>query len=135
MASAPISSARRWASRPPPRPDISPSSPMPASSSPLARRDGCSTGATRQPSAASSSTSNPVCELSSMPLSYVHVDVFAQRPFSGNSLPVFPNAQGLSGAQMQRITQELRHFESIFLEPTAEPNRVRARVFDLFEEL
>lgn len=70
-----------------------------------------------------------------MPLSYVHVDVFAQRPFSGNSLPVFPNAPGLSGAQMQRITQELRHFESIFLEPTAQPNRVRARVFDLFEEL
>lgn len=70
-----------------------------------------------------------------MSLSYVHVDVFAQRPFSGNSLPVFPNAPALSARQMQRITQELRHFETIFLVPTADPNIVRARVFDLSEEL
>lgn len=36
---------------------------------------------------------------------------------------------------MLRITQELRHFESIFLEPTPQPSTFRARVFDLFEEL
>jgi PhzF family phenazine biosynthesis protein len=36
---------------------------------------------------------------------------------------------------MLRITKELRHFETIFLEPTDEPDVVRARVFDLFEEL
>lgn len=36
---------------------------------------------------------------------------------------------------MLRITQELRHFEAIFLEPTTETSIVRARVFDLHEEL
>jgi PhzF family phenazine biosynthesis protein len=68
-------------------------------------------------------------------LSYRHVDVFSPRAYCGNSLAVFPDARGLSAGQMLRITQELRHFESIFLQPTDEANLVRARVFDLFEEL
>ncbi len=68
-------------------------------------------------------------------LNYVHVDVFSRTSYSGNSLPVFPDAGGLSASQMLRITQELRHFEAIFLEPAAQSNAVRARVFDLFEEL
>jgi len=68
-------------------------------------------------------------------LAYTHVDVFSSSPFSGNSLPVFTDAHGLSAEQMLRITQELRHFEAIFLGPTAQPDCVRARVFDLFGEL
>lgn len=68
-------------------------------------------------------------------LSYHHVDVFAPRPYSGNSLAVFSDARGLTGAQMSRITQELRHFESIFLEPVETSRAFRARVFDLAEEL
>ncbi len=52
-----------------------------------------------------------------MSIEYFHVDVFSQTAYSGNSLPVFPNASGLSTEQMLRITQELRHFEAIFLEP------------------
>ena len=68
-------------------------------------------------------------------LDYVHVDVFSQTPYNGNSLAVFPDAGGLSADQMLRVTQELRHFEAIFLEQGAQLNRVRARVFDLFEEL
>jgi trans-2,3-dihydro-3-hydroxyanthranilate isomerase len=70
-----------------------------------------------------------------MSLKYRHVDVFSSRPYSGNSLTVFLDSGGLTAAQMLRITQELRHFESIFLEPTAKADKVRARVFDLFEEL
>jgi|SRR5579872_1505539 len=70
-----------------------------------------------------------------MSLCYGHVDVFSAAPFSGNSLAVFADSRGLSGAQMLRITRELRHFESIFLEPTQRPNAFQARVFDLFEEL
>jgi trans-2,3-dihydro-3-hydroxyanthranilate isomerase len=70
-----------------------------------------------------------------MRLEYRHVDVFSSRPYSGNSLPVFTHSRGLSAQQMLRITQELRHFEAIFLEPTADPGTVRARIFDLFEEL
>lgn len=68
-------------------------------------------------------------------LEYTHVDVFSQTPYRGNSLPVFPDARGISTEQMLNITQELRHFEAIFLEPTTHVNTVRARVFDLFEEL
>ena len=70
-----------------------------------------------------------------MNFSYRHVDVFSSRPYCGNSLPVFPDGRGLSGQQMLSITRELRHFEAIFLEPQTDPRSVRARVFDLFQEL
>ena len=70
-----------------------------------------------------------------MNLEYSHVDVFSRVPFGGNSLPVFPNASDLDAEQMLAITQELRHFEAIFLNATDEPGTVRARIFDLFEEL
>jgi predicted PhzF superfamily epimerase YddE/YHI9 len=49
--------------------------------------------------------------------SYHHVDVFAPRAYTGNSLAVFSESAGLTTLQMDRITKELRHFESIFLEP------------------
>ena len=70
-----------------------------------------------------------------MNLEYVHMDVFSRTAYSGNSVPVFLNAPGLTSSQMLTLTQELRHFEAIFLEPTMASNTVRARVFDLFEEL
>ncbi len=70
-----------------------------------------------------------------MTMSYVHVDVFSSLPYSGNSLAVFPNATGLTTTQMLRVTQELHHFETVFFEPTTQTAMVRARVFDLFEEL
>lgn len=68
-------------------------------------------------------------------LDYVHADVFTAEPFSGNSLAVFPDASGLDHGQMLRITQELRHFESIFITSTGAPRTVAAHVFDLVEEL
>lgn len=68
-------------------------------------------------------------------LEYVHVDVFSPVAYGGNSLPVFLDARGLSPGQMRLITRELRHFEAIFLEATADPRTVRARVFDLIDEL
>ena len=70
-----------------------------------------------------------------MNLAYSHVDVFSQSPFGGNSLPVFLDARDLSAEQMLRITQEMRHFEAIFLERTSQPATVHARIFDLFDEL
>ncbi len=63
------------------------------------------------------------------------VDVFTARPFSGNSLAVFPDAHGLADDQMLSITRELRHFESVFLCPADGRTAVRARVFDLIREL
>ncbi len=70
-----------------------------------------------------------------MNLAYSHVDVFSRVPFGGNGLPVFADAADLTAEQMLRITQELRQFETIFLQPTDQPNNVRARIFDLFSEL
>jgi trans-2,3-dihydro-3-hydroxyanthranilate isomerase len=70
-----------------------------------------------------------------VPLEYVHVDVFAPAPFRGNSLAVFPNVPELTPGQMLRITQELRHFETIFLQPLPPQGPVGARVFDLLQEL
>ncbi|MFE2853721.1 PhzF family phenazine biosynthesis protein [Streptomyces lavendulae] len=67
---------------------------------------------------------------------YTHVDVFTDRPYSGNSLAVFPEARGLGAARMLGITRELRHFESVFLtRDPVRPRTHRARVFDLAGEL
>jgi len=60
-------------------------------------------------------------------------DVFATQAYSGNSLAVFMDNDPLSSAQMLTMTQELRHFESIFI--SEENSRLKARIYDLFEEL
>ncbi|MBS0419858.1 MAG: PhzF family phenazine biosynthesis protein [Proteobacteria bacterium] len=68
-------------------------------------------------------------------LEFIHVDVFASGAYSGNPLPVFLVAQSLAPGQMQAITREFRQFEAVFLERTDDSSTVRARVFDLIEEL
>ncbi len=68
-------------------------------------------------------------------LTYRHVDVFAREPLSGNGLTVFPDGGNLPPDLMQRLTQEMRQFESIFLSPGDEPHRFRARIFTMEEEL
>jgi PhzF family phenazine biosynthesis protein len=68
-------------------------------------------------------------------LHYRHVDVFAARAYSGNSLAVFVDPPVRDPAALLTISQELRHFESVFLWPTDDPRRWATRVFDLFEEL
>jgi trans-2,3-dihydro-3-hydroxyanthranilate isomerase len=65
---------------------------------------------------------------------YFHVDVFAPRPFTGNGLGVFPDASSLSPGQMLPLTQELRQFECVFLQPNS-PATLRARIFTMDEEL
>ncbi|MFJ2648200.1 PhzF family phenazine biosynthesis protein [Streptomyces sp. NPDC087420] len=74
-----------------------------------------------------------------MSVGYRHVDVFATGPYTGNSLAVF-GADGdlpgrTTGGQLLAITQEVRHFESVFLAPPDAAGVVGARVFDLFGEL
>ena len=68
-------------------------------------------------------------------MEFQHVDVFASGPFTGNSLTVFLADGTVATGQMLSITREFRHFESIFLWPTADDSRWRARVFDLADEL
>jgi trans-2,3-dihydro-3-hydroxyanthranilate isomerase len=68
-------------------------------------------------------------------MEFQHVDVFAETPFTGNSLTVFLADGTVTTGQMLSITREFRHFESIFLWPAADDRRWRARVFDLADEL
>lgn len=63
-----------------------------------------------------------------------HVDVFAARALTGNGLAVFLGTDGSSAALMQRLTQEMNQFESIFLSEVT-PHGARARVFTVEEEL
>jgi PhzF family phenazine biosynthesis protein len=65
---------------------------------------------------------------------YVHVDVFASGPMSGNGLAVFLDAEGWPTSMMQRLTQELRQIESIFLTHIGEGG-ASARIFTEEEEL
>jgi len=68
------------------------------------------------------------------PIPYYHVDVFSARPFSGNGLTVFTEAESLSKTAMLKITREMRQFESIFLQ-TISPGKIRAHVFTCDEEV
>lgn len=63
------------------------------------------------------------------------VDVFTEAPLSGNGLAVFFMREAVSGALLQRMTGEMRQFESIFLYETDDPATIRARVFTMEEEL
>jgi trans-2,3-dihydro-3-hydroxyanthranilate isomerase len=63
-----------------------------------------------------------------------HVDVFATRPLTGNGLTVFLGTDAWSAPVMQRLTQEMKQFESIFLAEVT-PTGARARIFTVEEEL
>jgi trans-2,3-dihydro-3-hydroxyanthranilate isomerase len=63
-------------------------------------------------------------------------DVFCDRIFGGNPLAVFPQAQGLSGEQMQKVAREFNLSETVFVLPpeTAQGTR-RLRIFTPTSEL
>ncbi len=63
------------------------------------------------------------------------VDVFSETPLSGNGLAVFFMKEDAPGTLLQRMTGEMRQFESIFLWETVDLSEVRARVFTMEEEL
>lgn len=68
-------------------------------------------------------------------LAYHQVDVFSATPYQGNGLGVFPARGALTDRQMLAITQELKQFESIFLERADDSTVVEARIFTVEEEL
>ena len=68
-------------------------------------------------------------------LEYRQVDVFAEAPLQGNGLAVVVTDDPLDAGFMQRLTCELRQFETIFLVPSGERDRFDARVFTMEEEL
>ena len=66
---------------------------------------------------------------------YVVADVFSDQPFAGNPLAVFPEAQGLSAEQMQRIAAELNLSETAFVLPPEAGGFARVRIFTPASEL
>lgn len=64
------------------------------------------------------------------------VDVFTDRPFGGNQLAVFPDARGLSDAQMQALAAEMNYSETTFVLPPDDPaNDARVRIFTRTHEM
>src|SRR6266542_1455265 len=69
-------------------------------------------------------------------LEYEVVDVFTDRPFTGNPLAVVFGADGLSGEQLQAIASEFNLSETVFvLPPTAADATYRVRIFTPVAEL
>jgi trans-2,3-dihydro-3-hydroxyanthranilate isomerase len=67
---------------------------------------------------------------------FVQVDVFTDRPFGGNPLAVFPDAEGLTTEEMQRLAREMNLSETTFvLPPRAEGADFKVRIFTPAAEL
>jgi trans-2,3-dihydro-3-hydroxyanthranilate isomerase len=63
-------------------------------------------------------------------LNYLHYDVFTSEPLLGNQLAVFPDARGLSTAQMQAIAREINFSETTFILPAERADTdIRMRIF------
>jgi trans-2,3-dihydro-3-hydroxyanthranilate isomerase len=67
---------------------------------------------------------------------FLLLDVFTDRPFGGNQLAVFPEAEGLNARQMQQITREFNFSECVFaFPPETKGHACRLRIFTPGEEL
>ncbi|MFH5924804.1 PhzF family phenazine biosynthesis protein [Roseomonas xinghualingensis] len=61
---------------------------------------------------------------------FVTVDVFTDRRFGGNPLAVFPDARGMSDAEMQALATEFNLSETTFALPPEDPSHsARVRIF------
>jgi len=68
--------------------------------------------------------------------SFVTVDVFTDRRFGGNPLAVFPDARGMSDADMQSLAAEFNLSETTFvLPPKDSANTARVRIFNRTAEM
>lgn len=52
---------------------------------------------------------------------FYQLDVFTDRPFGGNPLAVFPDAEGLSDLEMQLLAKEMNLSETTFVLPPSRP--------------
>jgi trans-2,3-dihydro-3-hydroxyanthranilate isomerase len=63
---------------------------------------------------------------------YAHLDVFTERPLSGNPLAVFFDPAGLASEEMLAITREMGFSETTFVLPPESPGTdFRVRIFGL----
>ncbi len=67
---------------------------------------------------------------------FIQVDVFTDRPFGGNPLAVFPDAEGLTGEEMQYLAREMNLSETTFVLPPQAPGAdFKVRIFTPATEL
>lgn len=70
------------------------------------------------------------------PYRFATLDVFTNARFGGNPLAVFPDADGLSDAEMQSLAREFNCSETTFVLPPSDPaNTARVRIFTPATEL
>ncbi len=61
---------------------------------------------------------------------FFQVDVFTDRPFGGNPLAVFPEAEGLSDREMQQLAKEMNLSETTFVLPPVDARAdFKVRIF------
>ncbi len=68
-------------------------------------------------------------------LPFQQVDVFTERPFAGNPLAVFTEAEGLGEREMQEIAREMNLSETTFVSPPQGSGDARVRIFTPETEL
>src|SRR5580700_3390068 len=67
---------------------------------------------------------------------FVTVDAFTNHRFGGNPLAVFPDARGLSDADMQSLAAEFNLSETTFVLPPKDPaHTARMRIFNRTAEM
>jgi trans-2,3-dihydro-3-hydroxyanthranilate isomerase len=67
---------------------------------------------------------------------FVTLDVFTDRRFGGNPLAVFPDARGLSDADMQALAAEFNLSETTFVLPPRDPaHTAQVRIFNRTAEM
>src|SRR5881275_272337 len=70
---------------------------------------------------------------------FVQLDVFSQTPLSGNPLAIFPDARGLTDAEMQALAREMNLSETTFILPrdaaTEAGEGKKVRIFTVETEL
>ena len=67
---------------------------------------------------------------------FMQVDVFTERPFGGNPLAVFHQAEGLTEEEMQQLAMEMNLSETTFVLPSRAPGAdFKVRIFTPTSEL
>ena len=67
---------------------------------------------------------------------FVQLDVFTDRPFCGNPLAVFPEAEGISDERMMQIAREMNLSETVFVLPSQDEKVLRRlRIFTPMREI
>jgi trans-2,3-dihydro-3-hydroxyanthranilate isomerase len=71
-----------------------------------------------------------------MAYNFALVDVFSDRPFGGNQLAVFPDADGIGEQTMQQLAREFNFSETTFVLPPRDPTySCHVRIFTPTQEL